>query len=289
MPERNSRQCAKAPPKHGCLLVVALSLNSCSWFSSVSGESHDSKGAHSVLVTEQGSVTMLDRHTGGQIWRHQTKVTDFTPLVVNNMIYIVSQNPGGYNPDRTDMLEALSLASGVLVWSWRWKEHWTPENPPIVVDGVIYLSESNLSASATYSPAPLSEYQGFVVALRASDGRQLWKVSLPGVLSPATVANGTIYVSNGEAVLALRSNDGRQLWQYRPGPNEGLSYYTQLGMQERETNVIVVQGNQLYIYLDHVEGSHSAEDLVALDIQTGKRSGGIRATPFFGPSCCKMA
>ena len=289
MPERNSRQCAKAPPKHGCLLVVALSLNSCSWFSSVSGESHDSKGAHSVLVTEQGSVTMLDRHTGGQIWRHQTKVTDFTPLVVNNMIYIVSQNPGGYNPDRTDMLEALSLASGVLVWSWRWKEHWTPENPPIVVDGVIYLSESNLSASATYSPAPLSEYQGFVVALRASDGRQLWKVSLPGVLSPATVANGTIYVSNGEAVLALRSNDGRQLWQYRPGPNESLSYYTQLGIQVRETNVMVVQGNQLYLYLDHVEGSHSAEDLVALDIHNGQAIWRYQSHAIFGPSCCKMA
>ncbi len=269
-----------------CLLVVAFSLNSCSWFSSVSGVSRDSKGAHSVLVTEGGSVSMLDRRTGRQIWRHQTGVTDFTPLIVNNMIYIVS---GGYNPDRTDTLEALSLASGKLVWSWSWKEHWTPENPPIVVDGVIYLSESNLSASATYSPAPLSEYQGFVVALRASDGQQLWKVSLPGVLSPATVANGTIYVSNGEAVLALRSNDGRQLWQYRPGPNESLSYYTQLGIQVRETNVMVVQGNQLYLYLDHVEGSHSAEDLVALDIHNGQAIWRYQSHAIFGPSCCKMA
>jgi len=255
-----------------CLLVVAFSLNSCSWFSSVSGVSRDSKGAHSVLVTEGGSVSMLDRRTGRQIWRHQTGVTDFTPLIVNNMIYIVS---GGYNPDRTDTLEALSLASGKLVWSWSWKEHWTPENPPIVVDGVIYLSESNLSASATYSPAPLSEYQGFVVALRAS--------------SPATVANGTIYVSNGEAVLALRSNDGRQLWQYRPGPNESLSYYTQLGIQVRETNVMVVQGNQLYLYLDHVEGSHSAEDLVALDIHNGQAIWRYQSHAIFGPSCCKMA
>ncbi len=259
-----------------CLLLVALILNACSLSPTIPAVSptvksvHPSQTAYRVLVTEGGSVTLLDSQTGSTIWQHQTGVTDFTPLIANTMIYIVSQRPGGYNPDITDTLEALSLVSGRLVWRWSWKEHWTPENPPTISNGVIYLSESNLSARATYSPAPLSLYQGFVVALRASDGLPLWKVSLPGLLSPATITNGTVYVSNAQAVLALRSKDGHEIWRYRPAPNESLYYYTQAEMQTRETHVIIAQGNQVYIDLGHDERGHVADDLVALDSHSGQ-------------------
>src|SRR6266852_1687789 len=159
-------------------LAAALSLASCSWFTPGSGGT--TSISPGVLVTGQGFVTLLDQHTGKQIWRRQTNVTDFTPLLSNNRVYIVSQNPGGYNPDRTDTLEALNSASGKLEWSWSWPEHWTLENAPTIVDGIVYLSESSLPANANYSPAPLSAYQSLVVALQANDGQQLWKVALPG-------------------------------------------------------------------------------------------------------------
>ena len=139
-------------------LAAALSLASCSWFTPGSGGT--TSISPGVLVTGQGFVTLLDQQTGKQIWRRQTNVTDFMPLLSNDMVYIVSQNPGGYNPDRTDTLEALSLASGKLVWRWNWPEHWTPENAPTIIDGIVYLSESSLPANANYSPAPLSQYQG---------------------------------------------------------------------------------------------------------------------------------
>src|SRR5216683_1490568 len=187
-------------------MIAALSLASCSWFTPVSGGT--TRTGPGVLVTGQGFVTLLDQQTGKQIWRRQTNVTDFMPLLSNKVVYIVSQNPGGYNPDRTDTLEALNLANGQRQWSWSWPEHWTPENAPTIVDGIVYLSESSLPTNATYSPAPLSQYQGFVVALRASDGQQLWKVALSGLLSPATVTNDTVYVTNGLAVLALRRSSG---------------------------------------------------------------------------------
>jgi outer membrane protein assembly factor BamB len=265
-------------------LAAALSLASCSWFTPVSGGT--TSISPGVLVTEQGFVTLLDQQSGKQIWRRQTNVTDFLPLLSNDMVYIVSQNPGGYNPDRTDTLEALSLASGKLVWRWNWPEHWTPENAPTISDGIVYLSESSLPANANYSPAPLSEYQGFVVALRASDGQQLWQVALPGLLSPATVANGTVYVTNGLAVLALRRSDGQQLWQHQPDAAEDLSYYTSMQMQQRQQNVLIVQGSQVYVEMRRMEGNQSVYDLVALDTRTGRevwrfQSHGVMLPPFF--------
>jgi outer membrane protein assembly factor BamB len=134
----------------------------------------------------------------------------------------------------------------------------------------VYVSESNLPANASYSPAPLSEYQGFIVALRASDGQQLWKIALPGLLSPATVTNGTVYVTNGLAVLALRRSDGKQLWQHLPDADEDLSYYTSMQMQQRQQNVLIVQGNQIDVEMRRVEGNQSVYDLVALDARTGQ-------------------
>ena len=132
-------------------LIAALSLASCSWLTPVSGGT--TRTGPGVLVTGQGFVTLLDRQTGKQIWWRQTNVTAFTPLLSNKVVYIVSQNPGGYNPDRTDTLEALNLANGKLQWSWSWPEHWTPENAPTIVDGIVYLSESSLPIDANAAEA----------------------------------------------------------------------------------------------------------------------------------------
>ncbi len=265
-------------------LIAALSLASCSWFTPVSGGT--TRTGPGVLVTGQGFVTLLDQQTGKQIWRRQTNVTDFMPLLSNKVVYIVSQNPGGYNPDRTDTLEALNLANGQRQWSWSWPEHWTPENAPTIVDGIVYLSESSLPTNATYSPAPLSQYQGFVVALRASDGQQLWKVALSGLLSPATVTNDTVYVTNGLAVLALRRSDGQQLWQHQPDAIEDLSYYTSMQMQQRQQNALIVQEGQLDVEMRRVEGNQGVYDLVALDTRTGQevwrfQSHGVMLPPLF--------
>jgi outer membrane protein assembly factor BamB len=60
-----------------------------------------------------------------------------------------------------------------------------------------------------------------------------WKVSLTGLLSPATVTNDTVYVTDGLAVLALRRSDGQQLWQHQPDAVEDLSYYTSMHTKEK--------------------------------------------------------
>lgn len=249
------------------LLVMALGLNACTWFSS------DTRGtaAHpdDVLVTQQDAVTLLNKQTGGQIWQYRTQMDHFLPLISDNIVYIVSKEANGYLPTK-GTLQALDLTSGQPVWSWSWKEDGNPANAPTIADGIIYLSESVIrTVPVNAAPTP-ADYQGFVVALRASDGQQLWKISLPGQFSPPTVANGTVYVNSGLAVLALRSSDGYQLWQYQPDASENFDYYTSMGPQEREADVMVAQGDKLYVYLQHVEGNSWVHDLVALDSQTGQ-------------------
>src|SRR5713101_7438833 len=65
-------------------LIAALSLTSCSWLTPVPGDT--TRTDPGVLVTGQGFVTLLDRQTWKQIWRRQTNVTAFTPLLSNKVV-----------------------------------------------------------------------------------------------------------------------------------------------------------------------------------------------------------
>src|SRR6266478_5984562 len=221
-----------------CFLVAALVLKGVGLLPPGSGSS--TQTGSDVLVTSAsaisntGEVTLFNRSIGRQIWQKQTPVNDVTPVSANGLVFVVT------------------------------------ENPPIISNGVIYLSESTLPNNVSSSPAPNSEYQGFVIALQASDGQQLWKDSLAGELSPPTIAaDGTVYVSNGTVVLALSSNDGHQRWQYAPHPTDSLSYYAQ-PLPQRESYVIVAQGQQVYLILRYVDGGHWSADLVALNNQNGQ-------------------
>ncbi|HST90008.1 MAG TPA: PQQ-binding-like beta-propeller repeat protein, partial [Ktedonobacterales bacterium] len=81
-------------------------------------------------------------------------------------------------------------------------------------NGVVYVT----SQSRGSQPATL-------IALRATDGKQLWSVGLdlPGVWPPVS-ANGTVYVSDDDGpagqnprpglVYAIRVTDGSVLWKH---------------------------------------------------------------------------
>ncbi|HLG76712.1 MAG TPA: PQQ-binding-like beta-propeller repeat protein [Ktedonobacteraceae bacterium] len=272
-------------------LIVALLLGSGVWFF-IRTNAHSVNG---VLVTGPAFVALLDRDTGKQIWRHQTNLNSHqagintyqpgtaadAPLVSNGLVYVLTQTEHASNgvsyTEATYTLEALNLANGTLQWSWGWKGRSMWKNPPVLADGVVYLSESTLTGNIA-SP---SAYQGFVVALRASDGHQLWKTSLAGLLSPATVADNAIYLSNGKALLALSTGDGHQIWQYQPADG-GMSYYSPLALLEGLAPAIIVQSQ---VYLETRESDYNVlYDLVALNPQTGRmawryRSQGILTTP----------
>ncbi len=251
------------------LALVALSVSSCSFFTIRSGKV--TAPNTSVLVTEQSGVTVLDRRTGGPIWQYTTQNDYFPPLIANNMVYVVSQGESVATPNQ-GTLEALNLTTGAQVWSWNWQEDLAPENAPILVNGVVYISENVVTdPNASGQDSPF-QYHGFVAALRASDGRQLWKDALPGELAVPTVSNGVVYVTNSLTVLALRSDNGQQVWQYQPSGAEQLTSYGTSDPLARETPVMPVQGDLLYVYLNHFEGDQYVTDLVALDARTGRQS-----------------
>ena len=190
---------------------------------------------------------------------HQIGTNASAPLVSNGLVYVLTQR------GKTSTLEALSLANGTLQWSWEWKGPSLWKNPPVLANGMVYLSESTLTTTHLDSP---SAYQGFVVALRASDGHPLWKTALAGSLSPMTIAENVLYLSNGKALLAFSAEDGHQLWQYQPDDGD-LNSYNPMTLMLGEEPAILVQ-RQVYLEIRRVEGGYSVYDLVALNPQTGR-------------------
>jgi outer membrane protein assembly factor BamB len=256
---------------------------------------------HGVLVTGPAFVALFEGETGKPIWRYQTNlnshqtgihtsrtgITACAPLVSNGLVYVLTQT--GYTLNGvTSTLEALSLANGTIQWSWEWKGPSLWENPPVLANGVIYLSESIFTTPRLVSP---SAYQGFVVALRASDGHQLWKTALAGSLSPMTIAENGLYLSNGKALLALSAEDGHQLWQYQPDDGD-MNYYSPMTLMVGEEPAIIVQ-RQVYLEIRRVEGGYNVYDLVALNPQTGRqvwryRSHGFLTTPVLAKNTVYM-
>jgi outer membrane protein assembly factor BamB len=135
------------------------------------------------------------------------------------------QNPGGIAAGYGKLyLVALDPSDGSV--RWRYQTDWHPYQAvgaPVEADGIVYaVSDPIPSTSAC------SKLEGTLVALRESDGRQLWSVSMGFLPTPPVVANGVVYTSAlqfddcatpgsrqvfARSYYALRAGDGHQLWR----------------------------------------------------------------------------
>ena len=104
---------------------------------------------------------------------------------------------------------ALRASDGDLLW------HYNTAGPvggpvassPVVVDGIVYVN-ANVDQGLNY-------ITGYIYALRAGDGKLLWRYTTDGYVYSPTVASGVIYVdSQAGSVTALRASDGALLWRY---------------------------------------------------------------------------
>ena len=151
--------------------------------------------------------------------------------------------------DFAGWFHAVDAATGALVWQTRIETHDSTRltGTAAVHDGVAYVPVSSWEESRAGDPAyPCCTFRGSVVALRVSDGVQLWKTYLTdaprelgkngtgaplygpsgaAVWSTPTVdaARGLVYVTTGDnytqpvsetsdAVVALSLADGRIAW-----------------------------------------------------------------------------
>jgi len=199
-----------------------------------------------VYVNSPDGIVALRASNGKPLWRYTTQgYTVGSPLVVNGVVYVsatVDQGPGS--------VYALKASDGSLLWRYTAKYLYTPA----VVNGVVYLSEGDVS-------------EGGIVALQATNGTVLWRYALASTdfLSPPTVLDGIVYTigtkfspetafaSSGSyliqtavrtvpskqktpfweqapfkfggipSVYALRTSDGALLWHYMANKGEDIS------------------------------------------------------------------
>ncbi|HEV2457498.1 MAG TPA: PQQ-binding-like beta-propeller repeat protein, partial [Ktedonobacterales bacterium] len=135
------------------------------------------------------------------------------------------QNPGGIAAGYGKLtLTALDPRDGSV--RWRYQTDWHPYQlvgAPVEAGGIVY------TVSDPVPPTNVcSNVQGKLVALRESDGHQLWSVSVGSLPTPPVAANGVVYTSAlkvdecaspgthqlfTKSYYALRAGDGHQLWR----------------------------------------------------------------------------
>lgn len=147
------------------------------------------------------------------------------PTVPSVLVSSTLQNPGGIAAGYGKLyLAALNPRDGAV--RWRYQTDWLPlqqVGAPIEADGIVYTVSDPLPPTTN----GCWNVQGNLVALRESDGRQLWSVSVGSLPTPPVVANGVVYTSAvkydrcgtpgpqtlTKSYYALRASDGHQLWR----------------------------------------------------------------------------
>jgi len=141
--------------------------------------------------------------------------------------------------------------------------------PPIAVDGRLFLPATD-------------EHR--LVALDASDGKQLWEYSTGGRIdSPPSYHRGTVIFGSADGcVYCLRAADGQLVWRFRAAPQQRL--ITAFGQLESAWPVhgsVLVQGGTAYFAAGRSSHLDGGIYLFGIDAASGQ----LRCrTRFEGPS-----
>jgi outer membrane protein assembly factor BamB len=178
------------------------------------------------------------------------------PIVAGDTVYAATL---------TGDVVALRTADGTL----RWKVHLVDRNigALVVSDGNVYASLSDPRAQQGNPP---KNTDSALVALRASDGTQVWRIPTGGrSLGTPTAMSGVLYVSDGDGFSARRATDGTLLWHVR-STDIAPALACSCPQQPNATAAPVVADGHVFAALSVRNLSHSeASVIVALDAQTG--------------------
>jgi outer membrane protein assembly factor BamB len=176
-------------------------------------------GRDVYVGSENGNLYAMNAVNGHIKWSYAMGAeVNSSPAVANRVVY---EGAGG-------TLYALRAATGTLLWSYP-----TSGGSPTVVNGVVYVGSSNVSAfdAATgtllwttpygkSSPAVgdgivyVGSGNGSIYAFAAATGALLWTYATGGaVRTTPAVANGVVYVgSSDDHFYALDGSTGSVLW-----------------------------------------------------------------------------
>ncbi len=185
----------------------------------------------------------VDTRTGKQRWKFLTgKNGSSSPTVADGVVYVGGgvdvPGPGGVGSDYiAGYVYAIDAGTGKQRWKFT-----TPsrvEEPPTVVDGVVYACSVSgtayavdagtgkqrwkfttrdlVTAAATVVDGVVyvSSEDSNVYALDAATGKQRWKFATSDNVSAPTVADGTVYLGAGGNLSAVDVGTGKQRWKSR--------------------------------------------------------------------------
>ncbi|HEY6540615.1 MAG TPA: PQQ-binding-like beta-propeller repeat protein [Ktedonobacteraceae bacterium] len=156
----------------------------------------------SLASDSSGSIYALDEMTGNVNWHHTTVGGVWTAVGADtstNTVFASSGDPG------FDVF-AFNATTGAVRWQIQVpnsSQDLDPGSGLPVANGLVYTSSKN----------------GNVYALRESDGsiawtRQIAKISVDDVSTPAIASNGTLYVGSRDGFLyALNATTGAVIWK----------------------------------------------------------------------------
>lgn len=160
-------------------------------------------------------VYALNARDGSLAWRHKTgERIPTAPAVANGIVYVASED---------QFLYALDARSGKLRWRF---QYGGGRSSPVVVDGIVYVGSGGLGRYQERASKPALFEQGNVWALRAGDGKLLWRYYLGTLSAAATpvIANGVVVVSASgfsspsyTGIHAFDAKSGQLLWQSPAG------------------------------------------------------------------------
>jgi outer membrane protein assembly factor BamB len=212
-----------------------------------------------------GAVFCLDPATGRQIWSvdeiHGADMKGFfssPALSADGRHLLIGQ---GLHPDSDCHLICIDTETGTLAWAHPVSLH--IESSPTIEGDVVYVGCGAIEDPASHKAL---SHPGFVMAVRISDGQELWRYDVTDPESSPVVRDHTLYIGsgfNGRAVVALDT---------RPEASERLRWRTETpypitgAITLMENAVIAGGGNGDFVYRD----PRPAGVVLSLDPDSGR-------------------
>lgn len=184
-----------------------------------------------VIAPAVFHTTALDAATGSELWRYRAPLDTVgggppNPGTVAN-VRIDADEEAAYIAAWGGTIAAVELRSGRVQWTWQPE----PEIPYRFGAEGVTVSGSEVFATIWHAlDTRGSQCEGWVVALDARTGRQLWRTTLPTSMSmvctagrPAVTADRVIAMLISGELFGLDRRTGQIAWrtpQERAGPND---------------------------------------------------------------------
>jgi outer membrane protein assembly factor BamB len=230
-------------------------------------------GCQADVSRYTGMLVCLDAETGKSIWPNPVvQVKDdvlppffSSPALTKDGKYLLIG--GGLHDDHDCSLRCFDAATGEQRWAVKTTLH--IESSPAIFGDIVVAGAGAIEDSAHKATGD----PGHVIAVRISDGKELWRqpVNDPES-SPAIDNEGMVYIGsgfNGNAIVAIRSAPDEEL---REKKLDRIAWHTAVSQPVTSTItiagdlVIAGAGNSDFVYADPNPDGF----VVALDRKTGQ-------------------